>query len=396
MALNLGMMYSFHYHQAVVCRRATTILISGNLYNATMSGNDAISRFSPTISKLLAGATSMDLGRFVDIMPPGFPLNGNRMIPTNRSKQVLLLYATTLSLPYSNPGIIWWPGSTSAETVKAHDMVRNCAVVKQIVLNVNLGNTPASARSRQSCVAVVGRGRTAESYHIQKWLRERLGKGRQEKVNETRREELTAVGRYQFIDIDDPNRNFGMRIVPQKWSKVQSRLELQRYFAAVDSALQALRPLADSAARAGNHKVQGTVIVLAANYGHSPLLCNYVCAARAVGVDTSKILLFASDRQTLAVGNSLGIATFYHEELFAGIPENASKTYGDPLYSKIMMSKAYCVHLVSQLGYNVLFQDVDIVPYQANILEWWVEKASSGYDLYFQFDFNGRPNYSPW
>lgn len=314
-------------------------------------------------------------------------MNGNKGILTNRSKDVLFLYVSDSALPdqaaarlESSGGI--WHGA------RLEEAARNCRQIKHVVTS-----TQAFTRSDRSCVAVVGRGRSLESFHIQKWKRPNSAAA-QGKQQQQRSSAWNFAGRYEFVD--DPSFNAGMRVVPRRSTQALSRMELQSYLGVFESALDALRPLAESVARAGSDKVRGAVIVLVTNHGHSVLLRNYVCAARAVGMDTGKILVVATDRPTLDVGRSLGVATFYHEQLFAGIPEGASSTYGDTQYSKIMMSKAYCVHLVSQLGYDILFQDVDIVPYQPNVLEWWIDAAKSGYDLYFQFDFSTRPNYAPW
>jgi hypothetical protein len=383
LAFNLGTLHGFH-RQSFTCRDAA-VPASQIAYNYTAPEGAHRPRdryFPSTISRLFAGASTADLDSFVQVLPLGAPLNGNKETPTRQSSHVVMLYTTPSSLP------------NSKNATGARQLTRNCAEVKQIV--VGLGSNAASSFSLGSCVAIVGRGRGAESFHIQKWMRDhRPAAGAVAKSLDERKDELNAVGRYQIAG-EDVRRNVGMRIVPFRGSQVGSRRELQHYFSAFDSALEDLRPLAESVANAGSDKVRGTIIVLVTNSGHSVLLRNYACAARAVGMDTSKILVFATDRQTLDVGKSLGLATFYHEQLFAGIPEGASVTYGDFQYSKIVMTKTYCVHLGSQLGYSMLFQDVDIVPYKANLLEWWIDKASSGYDLYFQYDCNIRPNYSPW
>jgi hypothetical protein len=394
LAFNLGIMHGFHRRQAVTCPEAAAPTTTSEeiAYNSTTTsgdgGRDRGRRgriFPSTVSRLFAGASTADLEGFVQMFPLGAPVNGNQGTATSRSNRIVMLYTTPSSLPDPN----------TTTTTKARQVIRNCVEVKQIVFG--LGTKAASSRSLGSCVAIVGRGRAAESFHIQKWMRQQvtLVGTKAAKSSDKPRDELQAVGRYQFLN-DNLRRNLGMRVVPHLGAQVNARLELQRYLSAFDSALADLRPLAEAVAGAGSDKVRGTIVVLVTNHGHSVFLRNYVCAARAVGMDTSKILVFASDRPALDVGNSLGLATFYHEQLFAGIPEAASSHYGDIQYAKIVMSKAYCVHLVSQLGYNILFQDVDIVPYKANVLEWWIDKASTGQDLYFQCDFNTQPNYSPW
>jgi Nucleotide-diphospho-sugar transferase len=408
LALYLGILYSLHHHESLCHFRERDLtpdimMMRAARSNATNANNAAKSPKAAatvgmhvpatTLSKLIVGAATTDLNDFVHALPLGSPLNGNYRVMSNGSKDVLLLYVSASALPehaddyltQSSNGRSIWSG------VKLEEATRNCRQIKHVV-----SNTRAFARSHRSCVAVVGRGgRSSESFHIQKWKRPNSAKGTQgAAVVKPRSVAWNLAGRYEYID--DRSFNAGMRIVPRAKTQVLSRLEIQSYLGVFESALDALRPLAAAVANAGNDKVKGSVIVLVTNYGHSVLLRNYVCASRAVGMDTDKILVVATDRSTLELGRSLGVATFYHEQLFAGIPEGASKVYGDTQYSKVMMSKAYCVHLVSQLGYHILFQDVDIVPYQPNVLEWWIDVAKTGYDLYFQFDFSSRPNYAPW
>ena len=46
------------------------------------------------------------------------------------------------------------------------------------------------------------------------------------------------------------------------------------------------------------------------------------------------------------------------------IPQEEAARYGDTTFGLIMMAKVICVHLVSDLGYDMLFQDVDVVWYK--------------------------------
>lgn len=48
-----------------------------------------------------------------------------------------------------------------------------------------------------------------------------------------------------------------------------------------------------------------------------------------------------------------------------------------------MLAKVICVHLVNDLGYDLLFQDVDIVWYK-NPFDFFHSDENSGFDVYFQ------------
>jgi Nucleotide-diphospho-sugar transferase len=63
----------------------------------------------------------------------------------------------------------------------------------------------------------------------------------------------------------------------------------------------------------------------------------------------------------------------------------------------MMMAKVICVQLVSMLGYDFLFQDVDIVWYQ-NPLTYFFDKSLPAYhyDVFFQDDGGHSVRYAPY
>ena len=87
----------------------------------------------------------------------------------------------------------------------------------------------------------------------------------------------------------------------------------------------------------------------------------------------------------------------YVSQLFHSIPKDSAQTYGDPTYADAIVAKVFCVQLVSMLGYDILFQDVDVVWYQ-DPLEYFQSSAvtSKNYDIYMQHDGNRAQFYMPW
>ena len=79
------------------------------------------------------------------------------------------------------------------------------------------------------------------------------------------------------------------------------------------------------------------------------------------------------------------------------MPSEAAQVYGDRKFTLMMMAKVICVQMVSALGYNMLFQDVDIVWYR-NPLEYFQDKNSPIYhfDIYFQDDGGHSVRYAPY
>jgi hypothetical protein len=64
----------------------------------------------------------------------------------------------------------------------------------------------------------------------------------------------------------------------------------------------------------------------------------------------------------------------------------------------MMMAKVICVQVVSMLGYDMLFQDVDIVWYK-NPLDYFHNTSHSGsadYDVFFQDDGGHSVRYAPY
>lgn len=60
-----------------------------------------------------------------------------------------------------------------------------------------------------------------------------------------------------------------------------------------------------------------------------------------------------------------------------------------------MLAKVYCVHLTNLLGYNVLFQDVDLIWYR-HPLDFFLAPDAGDWDMYFQDDGSRTTRYEPW
>ena len=61
--------------------------------------------------------------------------------------------------------------------------------------------------------------------------------------------------------------------------------------------------------------IERTVIVSTVNKGQSDLLINFVCSARSRGLDISNMIIFPTDLHSKAIAESMGLATFYSEEV---------------------------------------------------------------------------------
>ena len=79
------------------------------------------------------------------------------------------------------------------------------------------------------------------------------------------------------------------------------------------------------------------------------------------------------------------------------MPEKAARAYADKTFGEMMKAKVYCIQMVSMLGYDILFQDVDVIWYQ-NPLTWFHDDTNPHYnfDMYFQDDGNHALFYAPY
>eukprot|EP00546_Thalassionema_frauenfeldii_P019907 CAMPEP_0178896680 /NCGR_PEP_ID=MMETSP0786-20121207/1314_1 /TAXON_ID=186022 /ORGANISM="Thalassionema frauenfeldii, Strain CCMP 1798" /LENGTH=258 /DNA_ID=CAMNT_0020567123 /DNA_START=409 /DNA_END=1181 /DNA_ORIENTATION=+ len=87
-------------------------------------------------------------------------------------------------------------------------------------------------------------------------------------------------------------------------------------------------------------------------------------------------------------------ATFYDEVNFQEMPEDSAGRYGDNKFKGMMMAKVFCVHWIVSLGYNVLFQDVDVIWFHDPLP--FFHNREDDFDMYFQDDGSKQPRYAPY
>jgi hypothetical protein len=257
----------------------------------------------------------------------------------------------------------------------ATEATENCQVMKMIL---------TEPQKEKHCLAIMGQW---ESYHVHKWMR--LAKSNSTKITKNLdamqdTNDLRYVsrghqsdGRYQPLPIPRQTQNH--------WGV------LREYLTSVEATLERLRPIAKKVAGKGN-----SIVVLVCNQGHSELLLNFACASRTRGLDVSRVLVFATDEETKNLAESVGLTAFDVKDAFGKMPTEAANFYGDQAFTGMMMAKIYSVHLVNTLGYDVLFQDVDIVWYK-NPLSFFESPEESGdFDIYFQDDGAHTDRYAPY
>jgi Nucleotide-diphospho-sugar transferase len=231
------------------------------------------------------------------------------------------------------------------------------------------------------CIAIMGQ---YNSYHVHKSMR--LKGVKRVAIDESK--PLQLVKRSAAIE------PFHTRLPPLSATKKYWETSLQPYLQRYKEYLDKLRPITKEIGKKHNN----IIIVMVCNHGQSELLVNFVCSAKARGHDISGILVFSTDKETEEISKNLGLATFYDENLFGDVPKKFAEEFGDATYERTILPKVHCVHLVGMLGYDYLFQDVDIVWYRHPIDYFGQLQSLSSFDkdIYMQDDGSHSPMYAPY
>jgi hypothetical protein len=309
----------------------------------------------------VAGMSRVDRTDFASQYDTGIPLDikakANQRL--EKHQQALLLHMSPLSVP---DFISYRQTNSSTATralplLSAEDATRHCHVVQVVHVRSTL---PPFQRH---CVAIVPQWDDDATVH--KFMRvpddshfasvrtgHRNGAQNTGVLNESlpaRYVSRTHTEGGIYTSVPGPGRRY--------WN------ELAQYHATLPTFLKQLGPIADQAAR------NQTIVVMTCNQGQSELLVNFVCSCTRRGLPISHVLVFATDTETYKLAKSLGLRAWDVTSLpgafgVRSFPTKAADAYGDLTFAALMMAKVYCVHVVLLLGYNVLFQDVDVIWYQ--------------------------------
>ena len=310
-------------------------------------------RFSNGMNNLVVGMAKVDRDEFTTRFDLGVPLDRS----DQKNHEVLFLYSHADAMPSDPVSKQQAKSQTTIPRVSAEDATANCDFLN-IVFQHHGGR-------RRQCMAIM---RLPEDT---------------DKLNSSTPLILASRGA-------DGNHKFVTTTGPEKTKEYMTHL--QRYLGDLGRTAAFLRPILKRVA------VQNTVVVMTCNFGQSEHMLNFLCSAKRRGLDTSSIVVFAMDQGTDSLLKNVGgVTVVYLEQTFSGLPLHAAGAYGDNDYAKLMLAKVYCVHLPVFLGYNVLFQDVDIVWYR-HPLDFFhnTSRKDSSFDLYFQDDGNRLvyPTYS--
>ncbi len=244
-----------------------------------------------TISNVVAGIGRVNREAFAKAFDVGVPVSpsiyGNQDVLILYGKDSLPLELNSSSLSTTSIPLLSSPAAAA----------KNCLTMKMVLIQ---------PEENTRCVAIMGQW---PSYHVHKFMRIKKTAKQGQVANKGR---LPNLG-----SLDNPFRYTGKTQsfyegigVPRKYITEQSYSWFTEYMTRMKEASQTLKPIAKTLAKGGN-----TIIVMLCNQGLLELFINFVCSARSRNLDTSQILLFATDLETKELAEGLGITTFYDENV---------------------------------------------------------------------------------
>lgn len=283
------------------------------------------------------------------------------------AEEVLVLYTSESSKPKTKDGRM--------HGIRSRKAFESCGVVKVVLTE------PHNKKKAPQCIALVPQW---ESYHIHKYMRVPEGRG-----------EWNIKYPLRYVGRTHSEKRPASGVPELRRHTLPAYKALVEYLTNLDPLLRELDGPLKELLRKSSNPESKTIIVQVCNYGQVELFHNFLCSAKARGLDYSHVFMFATDEKTYALCQKLGITAYYNEAIFGDMPEAAARGYGDRIFVKMMMAKVYCVHLVLSLGYNVLFQDVDLIWYK-NPLPYFESPELEKWDMMFQDDGNRQPRYAPF
>lgn len=312
--------------------------------------------FPPTLSRMFVDFGTIPRDNFNQMIDVGVPLDDT----TKGAEDVLVLFPQNTQPNHASHGLVG---------VNAQDALEHCNTLKLILTEPN----------KQHCFAFLPQW---ESYYVHKYMR--LPKSGP----------ISSQAPLRYVSRSHADKGTSQKVPDYKLHTTPFFAVLKDYLEHLPRLLEDLKPILEHAAGDGAGK---SLLVQVCNYGQVELFHNFVCTAKARGIEDfgQNMIMFATDEATYELCQKLGIPAFYDANIFGDLPEQAARGYGDRTFSKMMMAKVYCVQLVLSLGYNVLFQDVDVVWYK-NPLKYFEDPDVQEWDMMFQDDGARSIRYAPY
>jgi hypothetical protein len=330
-----------------------------------------VTPFPRTSRNIFVDFATVPRDAFNELIDIGVPLDDT----TKGAEDVLVLYTSGAGMP---TGMGWRHNKTGIDPTKA---LENCHEVKVVLQET-------TNKNHDQCFAIVPQW---QSYMVHKWMRVPPQGSPKNVTAVDLTFPLQSVPRIR--QPDDGGQFTG---VPREKPIAESNELLVEYLQNRDRVLVDLKNfLKYNVMKHAKDPSLKALVILTCNKGQSEMFRNFVCNARAKELDLSHVVMFATDEATVQLSRELGIHVWYDAAIFGSIPEESALKYGDPIFSKMMMAKVYCMHLAMSSGYDILFQDVDVV-WHRNPLPFLVSEQFEGWDMVFQDDGSRVWRYAPY
>ncbi len=309
-----------------------------------------------------------DFNKLIDI---GVPLDDT----IKGAEDVLVLYTRGTGMP---TGMGW---KHDKRNIPAQTALENCHEVKVV-----LEGPSEKFKKHDRCIAILPQW---ESYSVHKWMRI-------PPKNNT--SELTADLKYPLQSVQRTRQHDGSgsaAMVPNEQKINESNELLVHYLHQKQRVQRSLKMFLRGVLETSNNPSLNALVVMTCNQGQSELLSNFVCNAKAKGLDLSHVVVFATDEYTANLCKDLGVHAWYDARIYADTPQGSAERYGDPIFAKMMMAKVYCLHLAMMYGCDILFQDVDVV-WHKDPLPYLTSKTFQSWDMVFQDDGSRPWRWAPY
>jgi hypothetical protein len=292
------------------------------------SGMDVFPRQS--IGQLVAGAALVDRSSFIQQYDIGVPWD----IPNKAGNDQVMLF-------YTHPDTL--PATATTDPRKlpmfsdSQSATQNCLEMQVVLIK---------PERKGQCVSIVGQW---ESFHVHHFTRLPPAKDSNNAVH--RKFPMQYVSKYQQPNGRSPGLPAAQTLLDDYGPILKDYLER------LPSILERLKPLAQQAAGSGN-----TIVVMVCNFGQSELFLNFVCSAKARNLDLSRVLLFATDDEMMALAETWGVTAFAVGDDFGEMPKKAARAYGDKVFAGVFENELSCACCELFFVLNIRFVVLSLFP----------------------------------